>query len=184
MACDLTAGRLLPCKDVVGGIQTVFFIDYGDLTSFTLTNDEITDAVTASAVSLFRYDLKGASSLEQAITSSPDNGTTFFEQTLTLNLQKLSKEDMLEFKLIAYGRPLVIIQDNNDNFFLAGKEHGMSVSGGSITTGASFGDMSGTTLTLSGSEKLPANFISGATSVDPFAGLASATGTVVPGTNS
>ena len=184
MACDLTAGRLLPCKDVVGGIQTVFFMDYGDLTNFTLTNDEITNAVTASSISLFRYDLKGASSLEQAITSSPDNGTTFFEQTLTLNLQKLTKEDMLEFKLIAYGRPLVIVMDNNDNFFLAGKEHGMSVSGGSITTGAAFGDMSGTTLTLSGQEKLPANFISGATFVDPFAGLETATGTVVPGTNS
>tara|TARA_R110002049_G_scaffold132196_2_gene291321 strand:- start:512 stop:991 length:480 start_codon:yes stop_codon:yes gene_type:complete len=159
-------------------------MDYGDLTNFTLTNDEITNAVTASSVSLFRYDLKGASSLEQAITSSPDNGTTFFEQTLTLNLQKLTKEDMLEFKLIAYGRPLVIVMDNNDNFFLAGKEHGMSVSGGSITTGAAFGDMSGTTLTLSGQEKLPANFISGATFVDPFAGLETATGTVVPGTNS
>ena len=184
MACDLTAGRLLPCKDVVGGIQSVFFIDYGDLTSFTLTNDEISNAATSGSINLYRYDLKGASSLEQAITSSPDNGTTFFEQTLTLNLQKLTKEDMLEFKLIAYGRPLVIVQDNNDNFFLAGKEHGMSVSGGSITTGASFGDMSGTTLTLSGQEKLPANFISGAKFGNPLEGLTDATGVVVPGTNS
>ena len=184
MACDLSAGRLVNCKDVVGGIQTVYFIDYGDLTGFVLTADEITDA-TASGQNLYRYDLKGAgSSLEQAITSSSDNGTTFFEQTLTLSLPKLSKEDMVQFKLMAYGRPLVIVRDMNDNFVLCGKDHGMSVSGGSITTGAAMGDMSGTTLTLTGQEKLPANFISGATFADPYAGLSSASGTVTPGTNS
>ena len=184
MACDLSAGRLVPCKDVIGGIQTVYFIDYGDLTSTVLTNDEITDA-TASGQNLYRYDLKGSgNSFEQAITSSSDAGTTFFEQTLTLSLPKLTKEDMVSFKLIAFSRPLIIIQDMNSNFFLAGREHGMSVSGGSITTGAAMGDMAGTTLTLSGQEKLPANFINGATFADPYANLASATGTVVPGTNS
>ena len=36
----------------------------------------------------FKYELKGNSSFEQAITSSRENGTTFFEQTLTLTLKK------------------------------------------------------------------------------------------------
>ena len=183
MSCDLSAGRLVPCKDVVGGIQTVYFVDYGDLTSTVLTADEITDA--AGTFSAYRYDLKNsANSLEQAITSSSDNGTTFFEQTLTLNLPKLSKEDMVQFKLMAYGRPHCIVVDNNGNALLAGKDFGLSVSGGSITTGAAFADMSGTTLTLSGSEKLPANFIAGAVAGNPFAGMSSATATIVVGTNS
>ena len=69
---------------------------------------------------------------------------------------------MVQFKLMAYGRPHCVIVDNNGNALLAGKEHGLTVSAGSITSGAAFGDMSGTTLTLSGSEKLPANFIAGA----------------------
>ena len=29
MACNLTKGRKEPCKDVVGGIKAVYFIDYG-----------------------------------------------------------------------------------------------------------------------------------------------------------
>ena len=184
MSCDLSAGRLVNCKDVVGGIQTVYFIDFGDMTDFVLTADEITDA-QAAGIQIYRYDLKGAgSSLEQAITSSSDNGTTFFEQTLTLSLPKLSKEDMVQFKLLSFGRPLAIVRDMNDNFVLCGKDHGLSVSSGSITTGAAMGDMSGTTLTLTGQEKLPANFISGATFANPFAGLTNATCTVVVGTNS
>ena len=182
MACDLSAGRNVPCKDVVGGIDAVYFVDFGNLGAITLTNDEVTDM--AGTFSAYKYDVKGANSLEQAVTSSQDNGTTFFEQTLTLNLPKLSKEDMVQFKLMAYGRPHCIIVDNNGNALLAGKEHGLTVSAGSITTGAAFGDMSGTTLTLSGQEKLPANFIAGATVANPFVGLSSATETIVAGTNS
>lgn len=182
MACDLSAGRNVPCKDVVGGIDAVYFVDFGNLGAITLTNDEVTDM--AGTFSAYKYDVKGANSLEQAVTSSQDNGTTFFEQTLTLNLPKLTKEDMVQFKLMAYGRPHCVIVDNNGNALLAGKEHGLTVSAGSITTGAAFGDMSGTTLTLSGSEKLSANFIAGATVANPFVGLSSATETIVLGTNS
>ena len=183
MACDLTAGRKVPCKDVVGGINAVYFVDFADLGTVTLTNDEVTDV--SGTFSAYKYLVKGANSLEQAVTSSQENGTTFFEQTLTLNLQKLTKEDMVQLKLMAYGRPHCIIEDNNGNFLLAGKDHGLSVSGGSISTGAAFGDMSGvTSLTLTGSEKLPANFISGASQANPFAGCSSATATVVVGTNS
>ena len=182
MACDLSAGRNVPCKDVVGGIDAVYFVDFGNLGAITLTNDEVTDM--AGTFSAYKYLVKGANSLEQAVTSSQDNGTTFFEQTLTLNLPKLTKEDMVQFKLMAYGRPHCVIVDNNGNALLAGKEHGLTVSAGSITSGAAFGDMSGTTLTLSGSEKLPANFIAGATVANPFVGLSSATETIVLGTNS
>ena len=43
MACDLTLGRKEPCKDVVGGIKNVYFVDFGKLGTVTLTNDEITN---------------------------------------------------------------------------------------------------------------------------------------------
>ena len=183
MSCDLSAGRNVPCRDSIGSINAVYFVDFGDLGTVTLTADEVTDV--SGTFSAYKYLVKGANSLEQAVTASTENGTVFFEQTLTLNLQKLTKEDMVQLKLMAYGRPHCVIEDNNGNFLLAGKDHGLSVSGGSITTGAAFGDMSGiSSLTLTGSEKLPSNFISGATQADPFAGCSSATATIVVGTNS
>jgi hypothetical protein len=46
------------------------------------------------------------------------------------------------------------------------------------------GDLSGYTLTMEAQEQLPANFIAGATLNNPFAGLASATDTIVVGSNS
>jgi hypothetical protein len=60
----------------------------------------------------------------------------------------------------------------------------MEVTGGSIATGTAFGDLSGYSLTLTGQELKPANFISGGTSTNPFAGMSSVTATVTLGTNS
>ncbi len=182
MACDLQLGRKEPCKDVVGGIRAVYFTDFGDLGTVTKTDDEITDL--SGTFTAFKYEVKGNSSFEQNITSSRENGTTFFEQTLNLTLHKLSKEDNKELKMIAYGRPHVAVEDYNGNVFVMGLEHGADVSGGTIVTGAAMGDLSGYTLTLTGMELEPANFVDSPTIADPYAGMTSATVTITVGTNS
>jgi hypothetical protein len=67
---------------------------------------------------------------------------------------------------------------------VVGLEHGADVSGGTIVTGAAMGDLSGYTLTLTGMETTPANFVSSPTAADPYDGMSSATVTVTAGTNS
>ena len=160
MACDLGFGRIEPCKDSVGGLKAVYFVNYGEMGAITydVTNTDVIDAV-AGTPDAYKYDLKGASTFTQNVNSSRENGTTFFEQVLELTFKKLTVKDHKELKLMAYGRPNVIVEDNNGNFFLAGLDHGMDVTGGTIVTGGAFGDLSGYTLTLTGMEKVPANFI-------------------------
>lgn len=160
MACDISLGRLEPCKDAVGGLDAVYFVNFGDATGYTYdaTNtDVITDV--AGTPTAYKYELKGSSSYTETITSSRENGTTFFEQKLSLTLKKLTITQHKQIKLLAYGRPQVIVQDNNGNFFYCGLEHGMDVTGGTIVTGAAMGDLSGYTLELTGMERTPANFI-------------------------
>ena len=164
MACDISLGRLEPCKDSNGGLKAVYFVNWGEKTAITYGTAGETDAIESVAlndgedVNAYRYELKGNSSFTQTITSSRENGTTFFQQELALTLKKLSIVDNKQIKLLAYGRPQVIVEDNNGNFFLCGTEHGMDVTGGTIVTGAAMGDLSGYTLTLTGMEPVPANF--------------------------
>jgi hypothetical protein len=122
------------------------------------TNTDVIDSVSGTPTA-YKYDLKGASTFTQNVNSSRENGTTFYEQVLELTFKKLTIKDHKQLKLMAYGRPQVIVEDNNGNFFLAGLDHGMDVTGGTIVTGGAMGDLSGYTLTLTGQEQTPANFI-------------------------
>lgn len=162
--CAITAGRLLPCKDAVGGLKAIYLVNYGTFGTITYdatNSDMITsfdDGATATP-DAYRYDIKGANSFTTNITSSSENRTTFFEQQLEVTLPKLTPEQHQEIKLLSYGRPHIIVEDYNDNFFVAGLENGCDVTAGTIVTGAAMGDLSGYTLTFTAMEKLPANFV-------------------------
>lgn len=161
MACALTTGRAEPCKDSVGGLKAVYFVDFGDLGAATYAASSDTISAFAGTYDAFKFDLRGTSSFEQTINSSRDNGTTFYEQTLNLQLKKMDSATHNELALLVVARPHVFIEDNNGDVFIAGLEFGMDVSGGTLVTGAAMGDLSGYTLTLTGMEKKPANFFTG-----------------------
>jgi hypothetical protein len=176
MACEnLSLGRLKPCKDTVGGIKNIYFVDYGDFTgiAYNVTDTDVIDDLAASFTA-YKYEVHFSSSFTQNIQSSMENGTTAFEQVLEVTLPKLTKEDHKELKLISFGHPHVIVEDQNGNFFVSGLLNGMSVTGGTIVTGLNMGDLSGYTLSLSGMEKVPANFLDTT--------IVAAGGTIVSGT--
>ncbi|CAB4148475.1 hypothetical protein UFOVP531_5 [uncultured Caudovirales phage] len=162
MACDITLGRAEQCKDSVGGLKAVYFINWGDATTVTYSatsgQEDVITALGGAAVG-YKYELKGSSTFEQSVTSSRENGTTFVDQKLSLSLKKLSVADHKQLKLLAYGRPQVIIEDNNGNFFMAGLTKGMDLTTATISSGANMADMSGYKMEFQGMEPVPANFI-------------------------
>ena len=177
MACDITAGRLEPCKDSVGGITAIYIGGaYTDnlLTTATISAEgEVT--AFAAALTFYKYDLKGANSFDQTNENSRENGTSFWTQTGTVVLKKQDKATTALLKLLSYGRPQIIVEDYNGNFYLAGIENGVEVAV-NTATGAGMGDLNGYNLTLTGTEKSPANFMA-------FSSMVTAADiVVVPGT--
>ena len=120
---------------------------------------------------LYFYQLKGTSAYTETVNSSRENGTTFFTQELTLNLKKLTNEMTTQLKLMAYGRPQIIVWTNNGDALLVGEKLGADVTAGTIQTGGALGDLYGYSVTFTGMERLPAAFLSGSTTTTPFAGL-------------
>ena len=181
MACNISLGYNEPCKDSVAGLTAVYFMNF-NTGSFTLN---ATDVVTSfpSGSTVFKYELKGTNGYTETVNTSRDNGTTFFSQELSLQLKKLTAEATKELKLLAYSRPKIVVADRNGNAFLVGKNEGADMTAGTITTGTAYGDLSGYTMVFTGQEQLPANFLSGSTLANPFAGVSNAP-TVVYGTNS
>ena len=189
MACNLTRGLLVDCKDQIGGLKRIFFTqDYcSDIrASATFNGTNVLQMDTAgfanwdiyggSTVNVYQYDLRpNLSSVTVNINSDPATGTTFFEQTLSLTLQKLTVAQTNELKLISYNRSQIFVLDNNDNVFLLGMDNGCDISGGTAVTGAAKGDMTGYTLELRAEEKDPLIWLpataGGGTAKYPFDGL-------------
>lgn len=176
MACNLSAGRQEVCKESIGGIQGVYFINF-ETGSFSKDgNGQVNDL---SGITAYYYELKGTSAYTETVNSSRENGTTFFSQEVSLNLKKLTNEMTTQLKLLAYGRPQIIVWTKNGEALLVGEENGADLTAGTIQTGAALGDLYGYSITMTAEEKLPAAFISGSTSSNAFAGLGANAPTIV-----
>ena len=187
MACDITRGRLIDCKDTIGGLKAIYICkNYNNNISAvaTVNTTELTSAgfatwsgASGGATTVFKYDLvPNLSSMTVNINSDNANGTTFFTQALSITLQKIDHDMTNELRLLAYSRAQVFVQDSNDNVFLLGIDGGCYVTGGSVITGVSKGDLNGYTIEWGAEERnaliqLPAS-AGAATAKYPFDGLA------------
>ena len=169
MACNLSQGRQEVCKESIGGLSGVYFINYTTGSFTKNANGEVTALPSGSTV--YFYELKGTSAYTETVNTSRENGTTFFSQELTLNLKKLTNEMTTQMKLLAYGRPQIVVWTMNGDALLVGEREGADVTAGTIQTGGAMGDLYGYSVTFTGQEQLPAAFLSGSTTTSPFAGL-------------
>tara|TARA_R100001163_G_scaffold22361_1_gene18930 strand:- start:821 stop:1435 length:615 start_codon:yes stop_codon:yes gene_type:complete len=195
MACSLTAGRGIDCRDSIGGIKAVFFTNNycdnilaaaevtGD--SYTITDADFVDwtiagVPTSSKVRVLRYLLvTDLSSMTVAVSADKATGSVMYNQTLSIVLQKTTPADLFQVGLLGKNRPQIFVQDSNDNVFLMGIENGCYLTGGdTLSTGAARTDLNGLTLEFTAMEKDPLYTITKtagvATAGYPFDGLADA----------
>jgi hypothetical protein len=152
MSCALTTGFTLDCRNSNGGIEAVYFTELSNGANITASGGLIS-TFTLNTGQFFKYELRKKTSVfEQNIQVNNENGTVFYEQSLTIKLDKLETTKRNEILLLAQNNLLVIIKDNNGKFWLMGETRGALLNGGNGTTGTAYGDMSGFELTFMGEE--------------------------------
>ena len=166
MGCTaLTKGRGLDCNRISGGIKFIYFAVYDQVFSVTRATGEISDIeMTVGAVTseLYRYTMPlGVSSLTDTIVGSRENGTIYYTPSVSIILNKLTKEDQNQIKLLGQTRVMVFAQLNqqltngHDVIVGLGTTNGMELNAGTMDSGASWGDRNGYTLTFDGIEPTP-----------------------------
>ena len=151
MACNLTQGFTLDCKDAVGGIKSIHLIDWAS-TGFTVSGGEVT-ATTVVSGDVYTYELpKGVGSMTTTTNVSQENGPVFNQSDIVARLRKLSTTKRNELKLLAQNRVFCIVKDNNDNYWLAGNEYGCDITAMTSESGTAMGDVQGYNFTLSAIE--------------------------------
>lgn len=187
MPCTISNGRTEQCKDSISGIQAVYLLNYGiydpdpapsgDVT-YDVTvgfEDQITGIALPALSSIYKYELKGNNGFNTTMNTSRENGTTFFTQTLTIELKRQDPVFHKQFKILAYGRPHIIVRTNGNQFFLAGLYRGCDATAGSVESGVQYGDFNGYKITFEAMEEKPANFLDCNTEADLLTLLGSPT---------
>lgn len=185
MACELTTGRTLDCRDTVGGVKAIYFAQHADVNINSLGagvgaepgTGEVTDldlAGSGTGAELFKYELvRGLSSYTETLTGSTENGTIFYEQSVNIKLHKLTLADRNELKLLSRNRLIVFVELNQiktsgKRLILGlGLENGLELNSGTAQSGTAYGDMAGYDLTFTGQESFPASIVADYTST-PF----------------
>jgi len=165
MACDISSGFQLGCRDNSGGIKSIYILS-GSVTAISDVGGEIS-SISGDGV-FYQFDLtKNTGDFTETPNPSLENGTVFYTQTVNAAFHKLQTSIRNQVKVLAQNPDLkIVVQTNNgteDNvgeFFYIGRYRGATLTGGSGTTGTAFGDANQYSLTFEALEPQPAQEIS------------------------
>jgi hypothetical protein len=154
MACALTQGRAIDCRNSAGGIQEVLIANFENITIDSTAAGVLTGLTQAAATSFYQYSLeKENGSLIETQTGSLENGTNFYDSVLDFNTKNLTASENQELTLLDQARLFVIVKDMNDKYWTVGAYFGADKLTGTSVTGAAFGDHNGYTYSITAKEK-------------------------------
>lgn len=151
------------------GIKYVLVGKYQDI---TVTQDasanasfKAGDGSTALAAGTFKkYNmLKQTSSWTDAGTSNPQAGTIVYAPTVTLVFGRNEALKRQELAVMGKNELVVVAVDQNDYAAVLGGVNGLDLTSGTMQSGTALGDLSGLTITLTGSEPLPHGIVDAST---------------------
>jgi len=174
MACNLTKGRNITCRDGIGGVKAIYLVQHDELTSYTAASGEVTDLDLGSGDDIYKYVLKrGTGSVTETVNASSENGTVFYTHSVNIKLHNLTKEDQNEIKLLAQQRMVVFAELNQLNstgkntIVACGLDNGAELSAGTSVSGVALGDMVGYDFTFEAQEPNPMQLVADYTTT-PF----------------
>ncbi len=158
MACALTTGFTLDCKEVLGGIKSVRFATLSDWAG--LTPAYSTGAVTFGAASqvFYKYELdKEESSFNDDPTPGSNRGTLYYVPAITFILSKMDITKRNEINLLAKNRVVAIVEtrESTPQYWAIGVTNGLDLSAGVVGSGVAAADLNGYTMTFTGLEPDP-----------------------------
>ena len=166
MSCsNLTAGIAAGCNDQVGGIQRAWYTTWSPENrqpQLGFNADGLVDTIIYiySFTALNRMDLdNGKASLTEVydLNPGPRGGILGFIQTLQFMIEgpdtgNMSSPNWVD-TMTQNNKLVMIVQDNNDNYWLFGDQRGAAITAGNKQTGVTYSEVSGYTLDITAHSK-------------------------------
>jgi len=164
MACALTQGYNLDCRDSYGGVKEIYIAETSSVTAITASAGVITAIDKTGTKVFYKYNLVAhTAEADQELTPSRENGTTMVKQTIKFPINKMTVAVRNELLLLAQNRLNIVVVDNNGVGWLFGEVNGMMLAPTTAKAGKLLGDRNGFELTFESDEKTLAQQVDAAT---------------------
>lgn len=119
MSCNVTlTGIGYSCEPNLAGIKAVYIADYNDVTSFNVSNNNITNITMAAGKKFYEYVFnKNTAGLTSTMTKDETNGYQFYTNELTGNINHLDTTKHIEVNELMSGRLACIVNDKNGMYW-------------------------------------------------------------------
>lgn len=154
MACALSSGYTLDCRDGMGGVKNIYLANYENVSGTTSSNGTISAIAKANNGRFYKFNLtRATASAIEEFTDDLSAGTSFNAQTVTMVFNKLLAATRNIVATMAQATLVAVIEDRNGKYWYYGKETGLTRSGGSEGTGTASADRNGYEVILVGEER-------------------------------
>lgn len=158
MGCSQTLGGMLrDCSSNLGGIKAVYFANYDDVDTVTVSGTPAAvSAITMVSTKKFYayYFNPNTSNFVTTIQVNRENGSLYFETVLSLVFPKQEAAKSIEVNALAQAGLMAIVEDNNGNCWLLGKDEPLLLqTGGTAETGTAKADRNGYALPFIDAQK-------------------------------
>ena len=154
MACAIVSGYTIDCRDSVGGIDAVFFAEFGNVTILDASG-VVTGITKVTGKKFYKFEIPTKSSAVASSnpTGSIENGSLFFEQTLDFPINKRDATTRNIITTLSKNKVVAVTLDKDGTYRMYGKQFGMYLGGSTGTSGAAAGDAQGYVLKFEATEK-------------------------------
>lgn len=153
MACALTSNYSLDCRDSVGGVVEIYFIESGNIATITEASGNVSAITKASGKVFRKYEQdQDTAFFVENLNANVQNGTLYYQQELTIVLNKMQTATRNELLLLLKNRLTAVVKDANGIYWLLGKTRSLNATAGNTGTGTASGDRNGYTFTFSAME--------------------------------
>lgn len=156
ITCNCLDEILRGCDNNIGGLKAAYFLPFPEILSITATNGEVTGMTIGTACDGFvgfEFNKNSSSYTEEAAIDLV-NGSTFYTVTTNLVIPRRDVDKRNALALVAAGQQdlAILLLDNNNIWWLQGKENGANLTAQGDGSGVTKADGSKYNITFTSEE--------------------------------
>lgn len=156
MACILSTGFTLDCRDSIGGVDEIYFgeLEYINTATFAVSAGAVTTMAMTGGKKFYKYELRRNTAEAKADNAGEvTSGSGYIMHSVEIQIDKFDVAKRNEIRVLAQKLLVAIVKDKNNLFSVYGAYNGLDLTTGTAGTGKGASDLNGFVLTFTGEEK-------------------------------